>query len=155
MWSPPPNVQTSETGLFAHQSVIEPRADEDVEEEDEYLEDISQENLDKLRTQVELMRNKSCLEDGTLNNTDDNDSLRDFDEKSSDDFELGNDDLCDTDTDWSDSDLQALGLRCSQSVKREKELLSSDSDSDIPLANLKSVLAVWMKETGQKKFVQT
>ena len=119
------------------------------------FQDISQENLDKLRTQVELMRNKSCLEDGTLNNTDDNDSLRDFDEKSSDDFELGNDDLCDTDTDWSDSDLQALGLRCSQSVKREKELLSSDSDSDIPLANLKSVLAVWMKETGQKKFVQT
>ncbi|GFR85739.1 hypothetical protein ElyMa_006035700 [Elysia marginata] len=59
---------------------------------------------------------------------------------SSSDFELGNDDVCDTDSKWSDSELMSLGVKMKASI-RGKLLPDSDSDSaaedHLPLSSLR------------------
>ncbi|GFS01329.1 hypothetical protein ElyMa_004578400 [Elysia marginata] len=59
---------------------------------------------------------------------------------SSSDFEHGNDDVCDMDSEWSDSELMSLGLKMKASI-RSKLLPDSDSDSaaedHLPLSTLR------------------
>ena len=89
-----------------------------------------------LRSQVETMRDRK-LRVGPQDGMDDNQSIAD----SSSDFEIGDDDVCDIDSEWSDSAVASLGLKVKGSVRRRALLPDRDTDSgdedNLPLSSLR------------------
>ncbi|KAK3743770.1 hypothetical protein RRG08_043502 [Elysia crispata] len=74
---------------------------------------------------------------GPQDGMDDNQSIAD----SSSDFEIGDDDVCDIDSEWSDSAVASLGLKVKGSVRRRALLPDRDTDSgdedNLPLSSLR------------------
>ncbi|KAK3779957.1 hypothetical protein RRG08_044720 [Elysia crispata] len=107
----------------------------DENETDEELMTNPQE-IEVLRSQVEKMRARKPGV-GPQGGMDDDQSIAD----SSSDFEIGDDDVCDTDSEWSDSAVASLGLKVKGSVRRRALLPDSDTDSgdedNLPLSSLR------------------
>lgn len=81
-------------------------------------------------------RQSASVEMSVTNDVDFSESDIDYD--SSPDFELGKEDVCESDTEWSDSDVLSLGVKCQESVQRKMKPFNEDSDSDdsLPLCIL-------------------
>ena len=92
--------------------------------------------IEVLRSLVEKMRDRKHGV-GPQGGMDDEQTIAD----SSSDFEIGDDDVCDTDSEWSDSAVASLGLKVKGPVRRRALLPDIDTDSgdedNLPLSSLR------------------